>query len=157
MSAISFTCYDLNLPCILAGTEHAQKLWQHGKISIPERCVTDICCVWRESYVTVYVLLTFVLKRIVGRKVTSVKNTSHPTLSVDVLISSPVKSQRVFSEVQQHSHAVSFLEQVMLAPKRVEESASRAQLLGCATGQPPGSTPYGTGLDADDSMGPGMG
>ena len=66
----------------------------------------------------------------------------------------PVKCQLVFVQIQQDSHTVPLLEEVVLPADGVEEGATRAQLLGRAAGQTPRPAAYGTSLDPNDPMGP---
>jgi len=62
---------------------------------------------------------------------------------------SPVECHGVLVEVQKNAHVISFLEKVVLASDRVEESAPSTELLGGAAGKSPGPTANGTRLDAD--------
>ena len=66
----------------------------------------------------------------------------------------PVKCQCVFVEVQEHPNAVPLLEEIVLAPEGVEESAARAQFLRRPTGQSPGPAADGASLDANDAVRP---
>lgn len=58
-------------------------------------------------------------------------------------------------EIQEHPNSISFFEQIVLTSKGVQESASRAELLGSATGQPPRPWTNGTRLDTHHTVRPG--